>query len=156
MAWICNYILGEKYIIITHRASKTNGGLTKAPLNLGPEWINSLLPTTYRNGMNYWSMSYTTSNSASKSVLLLWSPTLRPSDAIWRHKSGSTLAQVMACCLTAPSHCLNQCWLIISKAFIWEQFYSPQPSVIEISLKTITYPTFCSNLLGDNELIQPA
>ena len=24
---------------------------------------------------------------------------------------GSTLAQVMACCLTAPSHYLNQCWL---------------------------------------------
>ena len=36
---------------------------------------------------------------------------LRPSDAIWRHTSGSTLAQVMACCLTAPSHYLNQCWL---------------------------------------------
>ena len=29
--------------------------------------------------------------------------------------SGSTLAQVMACCLTAPSHHLNQCWLVISK-----------------------------------------
>ena len=28
-------------------------------------------------------------------------------------RSGSTLAQVMACCLTAPSHYLNQCWLII-------------------------------------------
>ena len=27
----------------------------------------------------------------------------------------STLAQVMACCLTAPSHYLNQCWLIFSK-----------------------------------------
>ena len=40
---------------------------------------------------------------------------LRPSDAIWWHRSGSTLAQVMACCLTAPSHYLNQCWLIISK-----------------------------------------
>ena len=40
---------------------------------------------------------------------------LRPSDAIWGHRSGSTLAQVMACCLTAPSHYLNQCWLIISK-----------------------------------------
>ena len=25
------------------------------------------------------------------------------------------LAQVIACCLTAPSHYLNQCWLIISK-----------------------------------------
>ena len=33
-------------------------------------------------------------------------------DAIWRHRSGSTLAQVMACCLRAPSSYLNQCWLI--------------------------------------------
>ena len=37
---------------------------------------------------------------------------LWPSDAIWRHRSGSTLAQVTGCCLTAPSHYLNQCWLI--------------------------------------------
>ena len=42
---------------------------------------------------------------------------LGPSDAIWRHRSGSTLTQVMACCLTAPSHYLNQCWLIIRKVF---------------------------------------
>ena len=40
---------------------------------------------------------------------------LGPGDAIWRQRTGSTLAQVMACCLTAPSHYLNQCWLIISK-----------------------------------------
>ena len=40
---------------------------------------------------------------------------LWPSDAIWRQRSGSTLAQVMACCLTAPSHYLNLCWFIISK-----------------------------------------
>ena len=40
---------------------------------------------------------------------------LWPSDAIWRYRSESTVAQVMACCLTAPSHYLNQCWLIISK-----------------------------------------
>ena len=40
---------------------------------------------------------------------------LRPSDAIWRQRTGSTLAQVMACCLTAPSHYLNQCWLVISE-----------------------------------------
>ena len=38
-----------------------------------------------------------------------------PSYAIRQHESGSTLAQVMACCLTAPSHNLNQCWLILSK-----------------------------------------
>ena len=38
---------------------------------------------------------------------------LWPSDTTWRHGSGSTLAQVMACCLTTPIHYLNQCWLII-------------------------------------------
>ena len=38
---------------------------------------------------------------------------LWPNDVIWRHRSGSTLAQVMAWCLTAPSHYLNQSWLII-------------------------------------------
>ena len=41
---------------------------------------------------------------------------LRPSDAIWRQRSGSTSDQVMAWCLMAPNHYLNQCWLIISKA----------------------------------------
>ena len=40
---------------------------------------------------------------------------LWPSDTIWPHKSGSTLAQVMACCLMAPSHYRIQCWLTISK-----------------------------------------
>ena len=38
----------------------------------------------------------------------LWS-----SDTIWWHRSGSSLAQVMVCCLRAPSHCLNQGCLII-------------------------------------------
>ena len=37
-----------------------------------------------------------------------------PGGTIWRHRSGSTLAQVMAWCLMAPSHYLNQCWLLIS------------------------------------------
>ena len=40
---------------------------------------------------------------------------LWPSDAIRRQRSGSPMAQVMACCLTAPSHYLNQCWLILTK-----------------------------------------
>ena len=47
---------------------------------------------------------------------------LWPSDAIWPHRSGSTLTQVMACCLTAPSHYRNQWWLII-KAVLW---HSPE------------------------------
>ena len=34
---------------------------------------------------------------------------LWPSDTVW-HRSRSTSAQVMACCLMTPSHYLNQCW----------------------------------------------
>ena len=49
---------------------------------------------------------------------LLGLNSLRPSDAIWRQWSWTTLAQVMACCLTAPSHYLNQCWLII-RGVLW-------------------------------------
>ena len=36
-------------------------------------------------------------------------------DATRCHRSGSTLTQVMACCLTTPSHYLTECWLIVSK-----------------------------------------
>ena len=35
---------------------------------------------------------------------------LWPGDAIWRHRSGSSLAQVMDWCLMVPSHYLKQCW----------------------------------------------
>ena len=52
---------------------------------------------------------------------------LWPSDVIWRQGSRSTLAQVMACCLTAPSHYLNQCWLMISEVF----WHSPDSNFIE-------------------------
>ena len=47
-----------------------------------------------------------------------WINSLWPNDVIWWHRSGSTLVQVMACCLMAPSHYLNQCSLIISKVQI--------------------------------------
>ena len=40
---------------------------------------------------------------------ILW-----PSDAIWWLKFGSTLAQIIACCLTAPSYHLNQDWLSLT------------------------------------------
>ena len=54
---------------------------------------------------------------------------LRHSDVIWRQGSRSTLAQVMACCLTAPSHYLKQCWLAISKL----KWHSPE----RISIRSI-------------------
>ena len=42
-----------------------------------------------------------------------WVNSFWPGDVIWWQRTGSTLAPVMACCLTAPSHYLNHCWLII-------------------------------------------
>ena len=62
------------------------------------EWISNFIP------------HFTGCVIAGIKINSLW-----PSDTIWQHKSGWTLAQVMACCLTAPSHYLNQSWLIISK-----------------------------------------
>ena len=53
---------------------------------------------------------------------LTWVNSLLPSDVIWQHRFGTTLVQVMACCLTAPSHYLNQFWLTISEV-LW---HSPE------------------------------
>ena len=42
--------------------------------------------------------------------LIFWTFSI---NSIWRHKSRSASAQVMAGCLVVPSHYLNQFWLII-------------------------------------------
>ena len=54
-----------------------------------------------------------------------------------KHRSGSKLVKVMACCLSAPNHYLNQCWLIISehlKTFSQEML---NKSIPDMSLKII-------------------
>ena len=51
---------------------------------------------------------------------------LWPRDTTCRHRSGSTFVQIMAYCLRAPSHCLNQRWLIISEV----QWYSRESNII--------------------------
>ena len=62
----------------------------------------------------------------------------------------------MDCDLRAPSHYVNQCWLITVKSSddhlraIWQEI--TQSSITKISLK-ITYTNFNSNLPGVNELI---
>ena len=86
------------------------------------------------------------------SINSLW-----PNDAICRHRSGSILAQVMACCLTAPSHYLNQCWLIISKVQ-WHSSkgnFTRETFIINLwnQLK-ITYLKFHSNPIRANEFIR--
>ena len=51
--------------------------------------------------------------------------TLWPSDAIWRHRPASTLAKVMAWCLMASSHYLNQRYFLISEV-LW---HSPESNI---------------------------
>ena len=76
---------------------------------------------------------------------------LRPSDAIWRHRSRSTLAQVMACCLMAPSHYQNQCWLIFSKVQ-WHPLEGNCTKIAQSLITKINNLKFHSNLPVDNEL----
>ena len=106
-----------------------------------PQWVNSLAPwkygiNIYRIKMVLWhppENNFTRNlhrlnlkhvfrnyalNITAESPRGQWVNSLEPSDAVWHSRSWSTLVQVMACCLTAPSHYLNQCWLIISKV-LW-------------------------------------
>ena len=56
--------------------------------------------------------------SAQSIVRSLW-----PSKAIWRRRSGSTLAQIMVCWLTTPSYYLNQYQLLIGEV-LWHSLES--------------------------------
>ena len=80
---------------------------------------------------------------------------LWPSYAIWCHRTGATLAQAMACSPTAPSHYLNQCWLIISNVqrHSSEDNFATDSSAINnhnIGFKNV-HLKFYSNLYGVNE-----
>ena len=85
--------------------------------------------------------------------LITHSVSLWPNDTIWRQRSGSTLAQVMACCLTAPSHYLHSNdWSSVKSIGIHIRAISqemPQPSITKIYLKSLK---FHSNFPGANEL----
>ena len=60
------------------------------------------------------------------SFLCMAVSSLWPCYGIWQHRTVSILAQVRACCLTAPSHYLNQCFLVVVQwsvlAFTCKQF----------------------------------
>ena len=64
-------------------------------------------------------------------------------DAIWWHRSGLTLAQVMACCLMVPSHYLNQCWLLM-KGILLRAISQEVPMKVTCSLcSKITLQDYC-------------
>ena len=75
--------------------------------------------------------------------------TLWPNDTIWWYRHGSILAQVMACCLMAPGHSLNQWWLIITDNHVGEiSEETPQPAVSEFVL-TMTIWNFIQISRGE-------
>ena len=59
-------------------------------------------------------------------------------NVIWRHKSGSTLAWVMVCCLMAPSHHLNLCWFLTNEV-VW---HSPESNLTVNAQVSILYNEF--------------
>ena len=56
-----------------------------------------------------------------------------PIDTTWHHRTWSTLVQVMACCLMAPSHYPNQCWFIISE-ILWYFLKAISLEIFKISI----------------------
>ena len=55
-----------------------------------------------------------------------------PGVIIWWHRSGSTLDQIMVCCLVAPSHYLNQWWLLIIERNFTENVYNGENETTDI------------------------
>ena len=112
----------------------------------------------WRGSPNHWALCHQNAENCQTgkdgNKTHCWLNSLWPSDAIWWQGSRSKLVQVMACCLTAPSHYLNQCWLIITDVHLRVISHKiSQPSVTKISLK-IVFLRFYWNLPGANELMQ--
>ena len=100
-------------------------------------------------------------NGSMNPALITWQPfcsghsfnSLWPSDALWRHRSGSTLAHIGAVRQQAITW-TNVDLSSVRPSDIHQRAFSqelPQPSISKISSK-ITYPKFHSNLPGSNEL----
>ena len=112
----CHLVL-IKYCVISHSR------LTEHCTKHGNEKCNTLRRLDIHKGTRHPILTGKTVWSKSVIGLRHWLcfNSMGPSDAIWHWRSCSTMVQVMACCLTAPSHYLNQCWLIISKV-LWHSF----------------------------------
>ena len=116
---ICKDIC-KKLLILTKRCLSRTEGLILVSNTGWPFPFNKFLHMHLKMLLEKWwafcsGVNVLNSNICHISIFWTCVNSLWPSDVIWRQRSGSTLAQVMACCLTAPSHYLNQCWLIISE-----------------------------------------
>ena len=73
-------------------------------------------------------------------------------------RARSSLVQAIACCLMAPSHYLNQCWLIIREVFLGIHLRTISQEILKISILDmclkITSLWLQLHLLKTNELRQ--
>ena len=90
-------------------------------------------------------------NGPGVDVKRLYFNSLWPSDVIWQHRSRSTLIQVMACCLTVPSHFLSRCVILIGEV-LWHSCVSDFALFCTMNLIIIPLK-FLSHLPGANELM---
>ena len=137
------WYISKKQFLEIYKVSATPGhctGLTDYSLN---QFCNNFFP------INQLCVHYIVLNVQISDISLVNSLWLRDTICHWR--SSSMLVPVMACCLTAPSHYLNQCWLSSNLGRAISQEIS-QPPITKIICK-MTYPKFHLNLPGANELI---
>ena len=87
-----------------------------------------------------------------------WVNSLWLSQAIWCHRIWSTVVQVMACSLMAPSHDHNLCWLIITEILWYSHETISQISILHsksqpyfpgIQLRHIYYIQIVREILSD-------
>ena len=64
--------------------------------------------------------------------------------AIWHHRTRPTMAQVMACCLVAPSHYLNRCRFIIKGVLV---AYAADIIEYIVQLRALDYFTIMENII---------
>ena len=123
-------IVGRRVIFIW---SLIHGSSWSGLIKVGPERCRCLICMCWFM-LIHWKLIF---GGMSEWLLInsLW-----PAEAIWRHRSGSTLPQVMACCLTAPSHYLNQCWFIISGFYMSGTVSS---LIISLFVQNISIDRFC-------------
>ena len=75
-----------------------------------------------------------------------------PNDVLWRHRSGSTLVEVVTCCLTPPNHYPNQSWRI-TKMFCVIPYQQFHKYIAHELLKSLSHhpganELMCSVLVG--------
>ena len=74
----------------------------------------------------------------------------------WRYRTGSTLVQIMACCLMALSHCMYQYWLTISETswHLAEGKFTTTKKTVSLTTQCFktTYSEILLHLTGANEL----